>query len=49
LENACKANIVYQIGKLKASPVLSERIAAGTLKIVGGYYDLDTGVVSLVS
>jgi carbonic anhydrase len=49
LENACKANIAYQIEKLKASPVLSERITAGTLKIVGGYYDLDTGVVSLIS
>ncbi|HEY9824936.1 MAG TPA: carbonic anhydrase [Stenomitos sp.] len=49
LENACKANIAYQIEQLKTSPVLSERIAAGTLQIVGGYYDLDEGQVSLVS
>jgi carbonic anhydrase len=49
LENATKANVAYQIEKLKSSPVLSERLAAGTLKIVGGYYDLDTGVVSLLS
>ena len=49
LEQACKANVRYQISKLKASPVLQEKLAAGTLKIVGGYYDLDTGVVSLIS
>lgn len=49
LENACKANIAYQIEKLKASPVLSERIAAEKLKVVGGYYDLDTGIVSWIS
>jgi carbonic anhydrase len=49
LENACKSNIVYQIEKLKASPVLADLITKGNLKIVGGYYDLDTGKVSLVS
>ncbi len=48
LENACKANIAYQVEKLKASPVLTDLIATGKLKIVGGYYDLDTGTVSLV-
>ena len=49
LENACKANILVQVEKLKASPVLAELIAANKLKIVGSYYDLDTGKVSLVS
>ncbi|OUL32292.1 carbonate dehydratase [Nostoc sp. T09] len=49
LENACKANVLGQIDKLKSSPVLSELIKDGKLKIVGGYYDLDTGKVSLVS
>ncbi|MDP5016642.1 MAG: carbonic anhydrase [Dolichospermum sp.] len=49
LENACKANILLQVEKLKASPVLAELIATNKLKIVGGYYDLDTGKVSLVS
>jgi carbonic anhydrase len=48
LENACKANVAYQVEKLKASPVLAELITAGKLKIVGGYYDLDKGTVSLV-
>lgn len=49
LENACKANIAAQIEKLKSSSVLSELIKAEKLKIVGGYYDLDTGKISLVS
>jgi carbonic anhydrase len=49
LENACKANIAYQVEQLKKSPVLTDLIAAGKLKIVGGYYDLDKGTVSLVS
>ncbi|OUL18720.1 carbonic anhydrase [Nostoc sp. 106C] len=49
LENACKANVLGQIEKLKSSPVLSALIKEGKLKIVGSYYDLDTGKVSLVS
>lgn len=49
LENACKANVLAQIEKLKSSSVLSELIKAEKLKIVGGYYDLDTGKISLVS
>ena len=49
LENAVKANVLVQIETLKSSPVLAELIAANKLKIVGGYYDLDTGKVSLVS
>lgn len=49
LENACKANVLAQVAKLKSSSVLSELIKAEKLKIVGGYYDLDTGIISLVS
>lgn len=49
LENAVKANILQQVENLKSSPVLSQLIKEGKLKIVGGYYDLDTGRVSLVS
>jgi carbonic anhydrase len=48
LENACKANILVQIENLKLSPLLSELINSNKLKIVGGYYDLDSGKVSLV-
>ncbi|MEH1853703.1 MAG: carbonic anhydrase [Nostoc sp.] len=49
LENACKANILRQVKKLKSSPVLSELISAEKLKIVGAYYDLDTGKISIVA
>ena len=49
LENAIKANVLLQIEKLKASPVISGLIKEEKLKIVGGYYDLDTGVISRVS
>jgi carbonic anhydrase len=48
VENAVKANVRLQANRLKASPLLSERMDAGTLKIVGGYYDLDTGKVTMV-
>ena len=48
LENVCKANVLAQIKKLNSSPVLSELIKAEKLKIVGAYYDLDTGKISIV-
>lgn len=49
LENTCKANIALQVERLKTSPVIAELITAGKLKVVGGYYDLDTGSVTLIS
>jgi carbonic anhydrase len=49
LENAVKANVLYQIETLKASPVISQLMEEGKLKVVGGYYDLDTGTVTMVS
>jgi carbonic anhydrase len=48
LEDAVKANVLLQVQRLKKSPVVSELIQAGKLKVVGGYYDLDSGIVSLV-
>lgn len=49
LENAIKANVLQQVENLKASPVISQLIKENKLKVVGGYYDLDTGTVSMVS
>lgn len=49
VENACKANVLYQVEKLKTSPVLSGLIKEGKLKIAGGYYDLDNGTVTMVN
>jgi carbonic anhydrase len=49
LENACKANILLQAERLKSSTILSQLIEEGKLNIVGGYYDLDTGAITLVT
>lgn len=48
LEASVKANVLLQVERLKASPVLSELIQANQLEIVGGYYSLDTGTVTLL-
>lgn len=49
LENTCKANVLLEAEKLKASPVIAQLIETGKLKVVGGYYDLDTGTVTMLS
>jgi carbonic anhydrase len=49
LEAAIKANARIQAKLLgSASPLLRELVKAGKLKIVAGYYALDTGMVTLV-
>jgi carbonic anhydrase len=49
LEAAIKANVVYQVGKIKESPVISPLIEEGKLKVVGAYFNFDSGKVSLLS
>lgn len=49
LEDAVKANVIYQVQVLKKSPIISELVAQNKLKVVGSYYDLDNGKVTLVS
>ena len=49
VENACKANVLIQVDKLKSSPVISQLIDAGKLKVAAGYYDLDNGKVTLIA
>ena len=49
VEEAVKANVLYQVQKLKKSPVVSQLIQQKKLNVVGSYYDLDTGAVTLVS
>ena len=48
VENAVKANIVLQAQRLKQSPVISQLILQGKLLVVGGYYDLDTGAITII-
>jgi carbonic anhydrase len=49
-ENAVIANVQYQMGRLgESSTILASLIKQGKLKIVGGYYDLATGKVNMIS
>jgi carbonic anhydrase len=48
MRKATKANVIYQMNKIKKSPVLAELVVANQLKIVGGYFDFTTGEVNLV-
>jgi carbonic anhydrase len=49
LKNATVTNIKNQIAILKDSPVVADLITKGQLKIIGGFYDLDTGIVTQVA
>ena len=48
LTNSIKTNVRLQVARMKGSTVIAQAIDAGKLKIVGAYYDLDTGAISLV-
>lgn len=49
LEEATIANVKLGISRLQASPVISQLIKDGKLKIAGGYYNLETGQVQVVA
>lgn len=49
LELTTKQNVLEQIAVLKKSKILSNLIKEGHLKIVGAYYDLDKGSVTLLN
>lgn len=44
-----KNNVMFQVEKLYESPLLTELVQKGELKIVGALYSLETGEVSLLS
>jgi carbonic anhydrase len=46
-DNAVRANISVSIDRLKDSPVLAAAIERGAIKIAGGLYDLETGLVEV--
>jgi carbonic anhydrase len=49
VDNTVAANVRLAVGQLKESePILKENVGRNRIKIVGGVYDLDTGVVSLM-
>ncbi|ACB95626.1 carbonic anhydrase [Beijerinckia indica] len=48
-DRAVAANVRYNVERLKqATPILSELVADGTVVVIGGVYDIETGRVSLV-
>jgi len=47
IDLAVRANIERGVSQLRRAPLLAEAVAAGTLKIVGARFDLDSGTVSL--
>jgi carbonic anhydrase len=50
LAEATRENVRRNVQLLQgASPIISERIASGLVKVVGGFYDIATGNVSMVS
>jgi carbonic anhydrase len=49
VENATQANVTAGVEKLKnLEPILAPRVKSGSLKIVGGIYDLHAGTVTLL-
>ena len=49
-DNAVRANVKMTVNKLKAlSPILAKAVKAGTLKVVGARYDLDSGEVEIIA
>lgn len=49
LTNAIKSNVSLQVQRLQNSSVIASAVQEGKLKVVGAYYDLDTGEISLVN
>lgn len=49
LEMAIKANIRYQVEQLNQSAIIGDLVDKGQLKIVGAYYDLSDGKVTILS
>ncbi|OYT71463.1 MAG: carbonate dehydratase [Chloracidobacterium sp. CP2_5A] len=49
VQNAIQENVRMQVEKLKnLEPVLAKRVREGKLKIVGGVYDIENGVITMV-
>jgi len=49
VDNAVSANVHYQVDQVLRSPLVRDRQRSGQLQVVGARYDLDTGIVTLVT
>lgn len=48
LKKAIKANVRHQMQQLMSSSIISSLAQENRIKVVGGYYDLQTGVIDLI-
>jgi len=48
-DGAVRAQIMMVVDRLKGSPVLRRAVAGGRLKIVGAWYNLETGLVEITA
>jgi carbonic anhydrase len=49
LDNAVRNHVSCTVSALSKSKIISDAVKTGKLTVVGSYYDLDTGAVSLIS
>ncbi|MFI5448508.1 MAG: carbonic anhydrase [Candidatus Bathyarchaeia archaeon] len=45
--NVINANVAVEVEKLKSVDIISNAISAGSIAVVGAYYDLGTGQVTV--
>src|SRR5882762_4732216 len=49
LDTTIKANVKHVVQALRSSaPILKAKVVSGDVQVIGGYYSLDTGVVSFL-
>lgn len=48
VERAVRAQVCHIVERLRRVPILKTAVERGELRIVGAYYDLDSGVVEMV-
>jgi carbonic anhydrase len=48
LDEAVRAHVANVVAALKTKPVIGPAVTAGTVQVVGGRYDLDTGRVDII-
>jgi carbonic anhydrase len=49
LDNMVRAQTKLAVNALRAAPLIKKFISQGKLRVVGGYYSLDTGAVSIIA
>ncbi len=48
IDRAIRAQVYHVVERLRQTPILKTAVEHGELKIVGAYYDLDSGLVEVI-